>query len=497
MRLVCFFVVCAILSLYFGSLPRCAGAEPPPAAPKPFGAIPTARQVRWHTMEFYGFLHFTVNTFTGKEWGEGSESPRLFNPSKLDARQWARVARDSGMAGLILTAKHHDGFCLWPSKYTRHSVKSSPWKEGKGDVIRELSEACKEFGLAKGVYLSPWDRNHADYGKPAYLDYYRNQLRELLSNYGPMFELWHDGANGGTGYYGGKGGTRSIDNKTYYDWPNTWALVRKLSPETVIFSDAGPDIRWVGNERGHAPETCWATIDAEGMFPGKADRRVLAHGTPRGKVWRPAEVDVSIRKGWFFHEDQQPKSVAELCDIYYNSVGHGACLLLNLTPDKRGLIPEEDVKRLKEFRAVLKATFAADLAQGAKASASNVRGGSERFAASHVTDGDRDTYWAADDPVRDATLTVELGKKVRFNRLRLQEYIQLGQRISSFTVEVHDKSGWHATAKGTTIGPRKILRFPTVRADGIRVHIRDALACPTLSTLEAYLAVTEPADNKP
>ncbi len=486
MRIFMFLIFCA------GCSTVCHGAETPTIeAPQPFGAIPSARQLQWHKMEFYGFLHFTVNTFTGKEWGYGDESEHVFNPTALDTRQWARVARDAGMKGLIFTAKHHDGFCLWPSKHTEHSVKNAPWKGGKGDVLQELSKACGKFSLKMGVYLSPWDRNHAEYGKPEYIDYYRKQLTDVLTNYGEVFEVWHDGANGGDGYYGGAREKRSIDNKTYYKWQETWAMIRKLQPNAVIFSDAGPDCRWVGNEKGYAPDTCWATINPKGMYPGHADRKVLGHGTPNGNVWRPAEVDVSLRRGWFFHENQAPKTVTELLNIYYNSVGHGACLLLNLTPDKRGLIPEQDVKRMQEFGAIIAQTFKTDLAEGKPAKASNVRGGSRTFAVANVTDGKRNTYWATDDNILHASITIDLQKQTRINRIRVQEFIPLGQRIKSFTIEAHTNNGWEKVAEGTTIGARRILRFPSVHADIIRLHINESLACPTISTIEMYLATTE------
>jgi alpha-L-fucosidase len=257
--------------------------------PAPCGPTPSARQWRWHQLEFYGFLHFTTNTFTDKEWGYGDEKPEIFNPTDFDADAIAAVAREAGMRGLILTCKHHDGFCLWPSAFTEHSVKNSPWRDGKGDVVREVSDACRRQGLLFGVYLSPWDRNHADYGTPAYLDYYRAQLRELLTNYGPIFEVWHDGANGGDGWYGGADEKRTIDKFTYYDWENTWSIVRELQPEAVIFSDAGPDIRWVGNESGKGGETTWLTLNTEGWCPGFADTKELNTGHEDGSLWLPPD----------------------------------------------------------------------------------------------------------------------------------------------------------------------------------------------------------------
>ncbi len=458
--------------------------------PAPFGATPNDNQLRWHKMEFYGFLHFTVNTFTGKEWGYGDESTELFNPTELNANQWAKTATKAGMKGLIITAKHHDGFCLWQTELTEHSIKNSPWRQGKGDVLKELSEACKQNNLKMGVYLSPWDRNSKDYGAEEYVTLYRNQLKEVLSNYGEIFEVWHDGANGGDGYYGGAQEERRIDKETYYDWDNTWDIIRKLQPNAVIFSDAGPDVRWVGNEQGFAPETCWAPINPEGMFPGKADQNLLGAGTPGGEVWRPAEVDVSIRDGWFYHEDQSPKSIERLLDIYYNSVGNGACLLLNITPDKRGLIPEEDVQRLKEFGRIIENTFSKNLAGNKRVTASDTRGNSDKYSPMMIVDGNRETYWATDDDVTSASLTIDFEEFTTFNRIRMQEYIQLGQRVSNFSIEANTSEGWKTISEGTTIGVRKIIRFDDIKANQIRIDI-EAIASPTLSTVEVFKAELE------
>lgn len=462
------------------------GAEPP----KPFGPLPAERHLRWHEMEYYGFIHFTVNTFTDKEWGYGDEDPKIFNPSDLDPRQWAEAARRAGMKALIITAKHHDGFCLWPSKYTEHSVKNSPWKNGRGDVLAELAAACKANGLRMGVYLSPWDRNHADYATPKYIEYYRNQMHELLSNYGEICEVWFDGANGGDGYYGGARQTRRIDNRTYYDWPNTWKIVRRFQPMAVMFSDGGPDIRWVGNESGVGSGTNWATLRRAEFAPGIADLKALANGQTDGTHWVPAEVDVSIRPGWFYHasQDAQVKSVDKLLEIYYSSVGNGCNLLLNIPPDRRGRFHEIDCERLLAMRNVLDATFKTDLARGRKVTASNVRAGDPHFAAARLTDGDRDTYWAADDEVRAAELTVELGGPAKLNRVRVQEHIQLGQRIEGFAVDARVGGQWKEIAKATTIGPRRILQTETVEADAVRLRITASRACPTLSTLEVYCA---------
>ena len=462
----------------------------PVSSPAPYGPLPSVRQLQWHDMEYYGFIHFTTNTFTDKEWGYGDESPPIFNPTTLDTRQWARVARNAGMKGLIITAKHHDGFCLWPSAYTEHSVKHSPWKNGQGDVLRELREACDEYGLHMGVYLSPWDRHHPEYGSPAYLTYYRHQLRELLTQYGDLFEVWFDGANGGTGFYGGAREERHIDNRTYYDWPTTWSIVRELQPQAVMFSDAGPDVRWVGNEHGLGSETNWATLERDRFYPGTPDYQELPQGHRHGTYWVPAEVDVSIRPGWFYHtaEGSQVKTVEDLLEIYYHSVGMGCNLLLNLPPDRRGLIHETDVTRLMELRDILDQTFATDLAQGKTITATHVRGNSDTFNSDLLTDGDRNTYWATDDHVHTASLTLDLGNPTAFNRIRLQEHIALGQRIEAFTLEARVNQTWQPITEGTTIGPRRILCFDTVTASQIRLNITQCPVCPTLSTFEVYRA---------
>jgi alpha-L-fucosidase len=464
----------------------------PDTPPAPFGPVPSERQLRWHALQFYGFLHFGMNTFTDREWGNGDEDEALFNPTAFDARQWARVAKEAGMKGLILTAKHHDGFCLWPSEYTAHSVKRSPWRNGQGDVVAEVARACREEGLEFGVYLSPWDRNHADYGKPEYLTYYRNQLRELLTKYGPIFEVWFDGANGGSGYYGGARETRKIDNRTYYDWPTTWNLVRELQPRAVMFSDGGPDVRWVGNENGVAFETSWYGLDRSKVYPGAPNyaRDGTAKGSPDGPDWVPPEVDVSIRPGWFYHaaEDAKVKPLDKLLDIYYESIGRGANLLLNVPPDRRGLIADTDIARLLELRKAVDATFANDLARRAKATATATRGPGARFGAARVNDGDPQTYWATNDGVTTASLELVFASPTRFDRLVLQEFIPLGQRIASWKAEAGVNGAWVPVVEGTTVGYKRIARFTPVTATRLRVTITRALACPTVSTLGVYLS---------
>ncbi len=469
-------------------LPLSSQTAPPPT---PHGPIPTARQLAWHDMEFYGFIHFTVNTFTDKEWGYGDESPAIFNPTSFDASQIAATAKMAGMRGLILTAKHHDGFCLWPSAYTDHSVKNSPWKDGKGDVVRELSDACKEQGIQFGVYLSPWDRNHPQYGQTEYLTYYRNQLQELLSNYGPLFTVWFDGANGGDGFYGGAREQRKIDNRTYYDWPNTWNIVRNLQPMAVMFSDAGPDMRWVGNERGMAGDPCWSTINIEGRHPGGTSEG-LNSGERPGTHWIPAECDVSIRPGWFYHasEDERVKNLQDLLAIYYASVGRGCCLNLNLPPDRRGQIHPNDVAALRQLRANLDATFKTDLAPLASIKASNTRGNDQQFSPNHLIDSNRDTYWATDDTTTTPEVILSFEKSVTFNVIRLREYIQLGQRIDAFAIDYKENNQWSELTKATSIGNQRLLRTPTIVTDSIRLRITEAAACPALSELGLFLDPT-------
>jgi alpha-L-fucosidase len=471
-----------------GALPA-AAAEPP----TPYGPVPSGRQLRWHDLEFYGFLHFTVNTFTDKEWGYGDESPTLFNPTEFDANRIAGLARVAGMRGLILTAKHHDGFCLWPSKLTEHSVKASPWRSGKGDVVREVADACRRNGLAFGVYLSPWDRNHPEYGRPAYLDYYRGQLRELLTGYGPLFEVWFDGANGGDGYYGGAREKRTIDRRTYYDWPATWQIVRDLQPDAAIFSDAGPDVRWVGNERGVAGDPSWATLNRQDFAPGEADAARLNRGDRPGTDWLPAECDVSIRPGWFYHasEDDAVKTPEDLLDLYHKCVGRGASLLLNLPPDRRGRIHENDERSLRGFRRLVDATLNTYLTSGAQASASNVRGGDARFAAAKAVDAKRDTYWTTDDAVTTPELVVELRRPATFNVVSLREYLPLGQRVEEWALDGWIDGGWREFARGTAIGSRRLWRGGEVTTDRVRLRITKAPVCPAISEVSLHLEPPE------
>lgn len=429
---------------------------PPLLAPLPQAAVPSARQLRWHQLELYAFLHFTINTFTDKEWGYGDEDPRLFAPTRFDAGAIVAALKDAGMRGVILTCKHHDGFCLWPTRTTGHSVKQSGFRKGRGDVVRELSAAARGQGLQFGVYLSPWDRNAASYGAQAYVRMYRDQLRELLTNYGPIFEVWHDGANGGDGFYGGAREKRTIDKRSYYEWDKTWAMVRSLQPDAVIFSDVGPDIRWVGNEKGIANQTCWATYSPVGEdggppAPGYTRYREAATGHRHSPQWLPAECDVSIRPGWFFHEKENArvKTPQQLLDLYFQSVGRGASFLLNVPPDRRGLLHDNDVAALREFGRRLRGIFGRNLAT----------------------------------PTADH-LTVQLGAPS--NVVRIREDIRHGQRVDSFSLEHWRSNQWVAVAKATSIGSCRLLRLDEPLAGQLRLRIEASSAPPRIQEFAAF-----------
>ncbi|MCW3080600.1 MAG: glycoside hydrolase family 29 [Segetibacter sp.] len=457
--------------------------------PAPLYPLPTEKQMGWHEMEMNAFIHFTTNTFTGLEWGFGNESNSIFNPSSLNATQWVRTLKDAGFKGVILTSKHHDGFCLWPSKYTQHSVKNSPWKNGKGDVVKDVADACKKEGLKFGVYLSPWDRNHPEYGKPAYVEYYRNQLKELFTNYGSVFEMWFDGANGGNGFYGGANETRKINGATYYDWPTTLNVVRAIQPNVLFFSDAGPDLRWCGNERGTAGETNWNTITNDTLYAGKPGiEKLLNTGSENGTKWIPSEVDVSIRKGWFYHpqEDTLVKSPETLFNIYLTTVGRGSTLLLNVPPDQRGLFHENDVKALQGFKKLLDQEFKTNVAKNAVVKGSAFRGNDPNYSPSNVTDGKKATYWATDDNVTSGSIEINLNKTQPLKYIMLQEYIRLGQRVKSFTVEVLSDNRWREVAAGTTIGYKRILKLNEVSTNKVRINIKNAKACPVISNVEIF-----------
>ncbi len=472
---------------------RARASVPPPA---PYGVLPSERQLRWHSLETYAFLHFTVNTFTDREWGNGDEDPRLVNPTAFDGNAIVEALQAGGMKGVILTCKHHDGFCLWPTRTTAHSIKQSPWRGGYGDFVREISDAARRHGLQFGVYLSPWDRNHPQYGKPEYVAVYRQQLRELLSEYGPIFEVWHDGANGGDGYYGGAREKRTIDKYSYYGWPETWQLVRTLQPDAVIFSDVGPDIRWVGNEDGIAGETCWATCTPVGekggkAAPGDADTKILNAGTRNGKYWLPAECDVSIRPGWFWHpaENDKVKTPAQLMELYLKSVGRGASFLLNVPPDRRGLLHERDVACLRIFGAQVRRIFGRNLAESGKVTASNMRGSAIEFRPENLLDGNPDTYWATDDGVATAQVVVELPRPARFEFVRVREAIRLGQRVEGIAVDAFEHGEWRTVGEAASIGACRIWRTSgPIETDRVRLRVTQSPVCPALADFGLFAA---------
>jgi alpha-L-fucosidase len=458
-------------------------------APEAILPVPSPAQMRWHEMETNAFIHFTTNTFTDLEWGNGDESPKIFNPTSINVDQWVTTLKDAGFKGVILTCKHHDGFCLWPSKYTEHSLKKSTFENGEGDIVKDVSDACKTHGLKFGVYLSPWDRNHAAYGRAPYIDYYRNQLKEIFTTYGPVFEMWFDGANGGTGYYGGANEKRSINGSKYYDWPVTLDLVREMEPDVIFFSDAGPGVRWVGNERGLAGETNWNAISPDTLYAGKAGiEKLLNTGHENGTHWIPAETDVSIRPGWFYHarEDSLVKSPEKLFDIYLTSVGRGSTLLLNVPPDRRGLIHEKDVAALQGWRKMLNEEFKTNYAAQAETKATNVRGESEAYTGNNVVDGKKETYWSTNDDVKSASIEINFKEAKPVKYVVLQEFIQLGQRVKSFSVEAHVNNEWKKISEGTTIGYKRILKFDPVETTSVRVNITDSKACLVISNVEIY-----------
>ncbi|GAA0555937.1 alpha-L-fucosidase [Chitinophaga japonensis] len=468
-----------ITALAGSCLQACNNAPQQPI--RPYGALPTKAQLEWQDLEYYMFIHFGPNTFTDREWGHGDEDPKVFNPTQLDARQWARTARQAGMKGIIITAKHHDGFCLWPSKYSTHTVRESAWKDGKGDVLKELSAACKEYGLLFGVYLSPWDRNHPAYGTPEYNQVFANTLNEVLSGYGPVFEQWFDGANGE-----GPNG-----RKQEYNWPLFHEVVYRNQPNAIIFSDVGPGCRWVGNENGFAGTTNWSTLNVKGFAPGREapPTSVLNTGNEDGEKWVPAESDVSIRPGWFFSPatNDKVKSLAHLMEIYYGSVGRNSNLLLNVPVDRRGLIHPNDSTRLMELRRYLDEAFRTNLALKAEVTVTDIRNMPE-VSAAHLNDGDHKTYWATPDEVKQAGITLTFPQPVSFNRLVLQEYIALGQRVKAFTVEVWENGSFKEVASETTIGHKRILRLPDVTTDRVRIQIKEAKACPVISEVQLYQA---------
>ena len=430
----------------------------------------------------YAFIHYSLNTYTDQEWGFGNEDLQLFNPVDLDCRQWARVCKQAGMKGIIFTAKHHCGFCMWPSAYTDYSVKNTPWKQGKGDVVRELADACHEEGLKFAVYLSPWDRNHKDYGKPEYITYFRNQLRELLTNYGEIFEVWFDGANGGDGWYGGANETRRIDGKTYYQWAETFRMIRELQPNAVIWNDGGDrgDLRWVGTEAGNIGETNWSLLNKEGDVTWP----MLHYGLENGDSWVPGETNTSIRPGWFYHEteNEHVKSLSKLMDTYYKRVGRNSCLLLNFPIAPNGRIHPTDSLRGIAFNKMIHEVFKKDLVENGKLKIEN-----------EAQDGG---YYQS------AMFNIQWDKPTAFNRFVVEEDIRYGQRVKKFSLEAEVDGKWiplkdELVENGdglTTIGHRRIVCFPTVKATRLRFTIVDAKCKPVIKRTSVYLAPELSAD---
>lgn len=430
---------------------------------------PTPNQLRWQDMEMYAFIHYSLNTYTDQEWGFGNESPLLFNPADLDCRQWASVCKQAGMRGIILTAKHHCGFCLWPSKYTDYSVKNAPWKNGKGDVVRELADACREEGLQFAVYLSPWDRNHPEYGRPAYITYFRNQLRELLTNYGDIFEVWFDGANGGDGWYGGANEVRRIDRKTYYEWPETYRMIRELQPKCLIWNDGSDrgDLRWVGNEAGSVGETNWSMLNKDGDVTSD----MLRYGLENGDSWVAAETNTSIRPGWFYHEteNENVKSLSKLMDTYYKSVGRNSCLLLNFPVAPNGRIHPTDSLRGIAFKRMIDEVFSENLI--------------------------KETH-SVNTPANALSYIIDIKEGASVNRFLVEEDIAQGQRVKRFTLQAFVDGEWlplkdALSEQGdglTTIGHRRIICFPTVKATKLRFTVTEAKAAPVIKRFGVYLA---------
>lgn len=441
--------------------------------PQPSLPVPTQQQLEWQQLETYAFIHFGLNTFNNMEWGYGDTPAGTFNPSNLDCEQWVLTLKAAGMKGVILTAKHHDGFCLWPTKTTDYSIKNSPYKNGDGDLVRELSDACKKHGMKFGLYLSPWDRHQAEYGREGYVKIYHQQIEELVSNYGPLFEFWFDGANGGDGWYGGANETRSIVAEQYYDYEKARGIVWKYSPEASIFGGTVPTLRWIGNEKGYADATQWCMYKTD--FESLNNTNTLVRGFKDGEAWLPAEVDVSIRPGWFYHEseDNQVRTVEQLMDLYFNSVGHNANLLLNFPVNQEGMIPSIDSANAVQWYQKLQKDFANNLLKDSKVTASDTR--AWRFNAKHVLDEEYTTYWATKDGVRQAELIFDFPRTTAFNCLLLQEYIPLGQNVDAFYLDYYFNGKWlpiETDEPTTTIGYKRLVRFQTVKADKLRIRFK-------------------------
>lgn len=469
--------------LCVAALLSCKEVAPPP----PILPVPTQEQIEWQKIENYAFVHFGLNTFNDLEWGYGNTPASTFNPTDLDCDQWVRVIKAAGLKGVILTAKHHDGFCLWPTKTTEYNITKSPYKDGKGDMVRELSDACEKYGLKFGLYLSPWDRNNGEYGKDKYKDIYHEQINELISNYGPLFEFWFDGANGGNGWYGGAEESRSINPKEYYGYEIAREMIKEKHPGAMIFGGTAPDIRWIGNESGWAGETNWAaySLDKEAHYTQNQ------WGMKDGEEWLPGECDVSIRPGWFYHhrEDHQVRTVPNLVDLYYRSVGHNANFLLNFPVALSGQIHAVDSARAVDWYYTITTELKENLLGSSKTKASNTRGGA--YKAANISDGNWDTYWSTSDDVTAGSLTFQLPANTSLNRVLIQEYIPLGQRVGAFNIEVEKDGKWfpvETTDTLSTIGYKRIVRFKTTPATSLRINFTEAKGPLCINNVEAYLA---------
>ncbi|MEI6883844.1 MAG: alpha-L-fucosidase [Bacteroidota bacterium] len=473
---------------------------------------PSERQAAWQELEFTVFFHFGINTFAGLEWGKKETKAAIFNPTELDARQWIRTAKEAGAKLVILVAKHHDGFCNWPSKFTDYSVKNTPWRSGNGDLVKEVSDACREFGMKFGIYVSPWDIHSKVYGSDEYNTYFKNLLTEVLTQYGKIDEVWFDGACGE-----GPNGKKQV-----YDWTGYYELIRKLQPHAVI-AVMGPDVRWVGTESGYGRETEWSVVPVSaasvesiakssqqaggnGVFlpPGNMMEEDLGSRSriqdAEGLVWYPSEVDVSIRPGWFYHENEDSlvKSPEKLADIYFSSVGRNSVLLLNLPPDRRGLIHENDIKSLRGMRAILDSAFGNNLAASSVIITSN---GNPKSRPANMTDGRAGTYYSIRESGHTPSFILELKKQSSFNCILLQENFRNGQRVEKFSIEIPDGKNWKAIASGTTIGYKRLLRFPTVQSARIRINILSSRDNPEISEIgifylpERLIQVTSQKNN--
>jgi len=446
--------------------------------------VPTKQQLAWHDMEFYLFTHFGPNTFTDKEWGHGDEPEDIFNPTGFDAEQWCRIAKQAGAKGIIITAKHHDGFCLWPSKYSSHTVRESKWKDGKGDVLKDLSAACKKYDLKFGVYISPWDRNHPDYGTEKYNDVFVNMMKELFTNYGPIWELWWDGANGE-----GPNGKKQV-----YDWTGFRETVKKLSPNTLVFSDVGPHIRWVGNENGIASETNWNTLDTAGFTAGAGapSTAILNTGNMNGEAWIPAECDVSIRPGWFYHkeEDDKVKTPEQLFNLYLKSVGRGANLLLNVPPDRRGLIHENDSVALMAFKKLRDESFKKNLVRESKGYSLVDIGfrPAPKINDGKISTSDFNMPQISGTTIFTGPMEIRFKNPILLNCIILREDFSNGQHCKSFKLLMMDeKNNEIKEIVGTTIGRKRIITFPTASVSVIKLLTSEKSGTVPISEIEAYL----------